>query len=150
MLIPDEYVSSISERLSLYTELDSLETEEELEAFEAKLRDRFGRIPPQVAELFEGLRLRWVCKELGFERLILKNDKLRCYFVDNPQSPFYESRLFQNILDFVNKEGRHRGLSFKQSNKYFILVKDHVRSLREAHETLDKIREKVEAVVTTE
>ncbi|MCB0612048.1 MAG: transcription-repair coupling factor [Phaeodactylibacter sp.] len=150
MLIPDEYVSSISERLSLYTELDSLETEEELEAFEAKLRDRFGRIPPQVAELFDGLRLRWVCKELGFERLILKNDKLRCYFVDNPQSPFYESRLFQNILDFVNKEGRHRGLSFKQSNKYFILVKDHVKSLREAHQALEKIKEKVGAAVTTE
>ena len=143
MLIPDEYVSSISERLSLYTELDSLETEEELEAFESKLKDRFGRIPPQVAELFEGLRLRWVCKALGFERLILKNDKLRCYFVDNPQSPFYESRLFQNILDFVNKEGRNRGLGFKQSNKYFILVKDHVKSLREAHVVLEKIREKV-------
>ncbi|MCB9293190.1 MAG: transcription-repair coupling factor [Lewinellaceae bacterium] len=149
MLIPDEYVSSISERLSLYTELDSLETEEELAAFGEKLRDRFGRIPPQVAELFEGLRLRWVCKGLGFERLILKNGKLRCYFVDNPQSHFYESRLFQNILDFVNKEGRNRGLSFKQSNKYFILVKDHVKSLREAHEVLEKIREKVSAAPVT-
>ncbi|MCB0548538.1 MAG: transcription-repair coupling factor [Phaeodactylibacter sp.] len=144
MLIPDEYVSSISERLSLYTELDSLETEEELKAFESRLDDRFGRIPAQVAELFEGLRLRWVCKALGFERLILKNDKLRCYFVDNPQSPFYESQLFQNILDFVNQEGPRRGLGFKQSNRYFILVKDHVKSLQEAHEVLEKIRGKVE------
>ncbi|MCO6491887.1 MAG: transcription-repair coupling factor [Phaeodactylibacter sp.] len=149
MLIPDEYVSSISERLSLYTELDSLETEEELAAFGEKLRDRFGRIPPQVAELFEGLRLRWVCKGLGFERLILKNGKLRCYFVDNPQSPYYESQLFQNILDFVNKEGPRRGMSFKQSNRYFILVKDHVKSLREAHENLEKIKEKVSAAPVT-
>jgi len=141
MLIPNEYVSSISERLSLYTELDSLETEEELKAFQSRLNDRFGRMPPQVMELFDGLRLRWVCKKLGFERLILKNGKLRCYFVDNPQSHFYESQIFQNILGFVNIEGPRRGLSFKQSNKYFILVKDHVNSLREAHEVLEKIKE---------
>ncbi len=145
MLIPDEYVSSIQERLNLYTELDALETEEELEKFEAELRDRFGRIPPQVTELFEGLRLRWVCKQLGFERLILKNDKLRCYFVENPQSHFYDSSQFQRTVQYVTTQGPRKGLSFKKSTKHFIMVKDHVQSLREAHELLEKIKGKVGA-----
>src|SRR5690606_438585 len=78
MLIPDEYVNNIQERLNLYTELDKIETEAELAAFADKLKDRFGPVPAEVRELFEGLKLRWLCKELGFERLILKNRKLRC------------------------------------------------------------------------
>ena len=143
MLIPDEYVSNIQERLSLYTELDAIETEEALAEFESRLRDRFGKLPVQVKGLFEGLRLRWVCKALGFERIILKNDKLRCYFVENPQSSFYESSLFNNILQLVSTQGHKMGLSFKQSNKHFILVKDHVKGLWEAHEVLQKILNKV-------
>ncbi len=143
MLIPDEYVSNIQERLSLYTELDGIETEEELARFEERLRDRFGKLPVQVKDLFEGLRLRWACKALGFERIILKNNKLRCYFVENPQSPFYESTLFNNMLQLVSTQGNKMGLSFKQSHKHFILVKDHVKGLSEAHEVLQKILNKV-------
>ena len=143
MLIPDEYVSIIQERLNLYTELDGLETEEELTAFEDKLRDRFGPVPGQVKELFDGLRLRWVCRELGFERLILKSNKLRCYFVENPQSPFYESELFQSILAFVQQEGHRQGLSFKKSTRHFMLIKDNVRSLQKALKVLRKIKGKV-------
>ena len=146
MLIPDEYVSSIQERLSLYTELDGIETEEELAQFEERMRDRFGKLPIQVKELFEGLRLRWVCKALGFERIILKNNKLRCYFVENPQSAFFESALFNNIIQLISTQGNKQGLSFKQSHKQFILVKDGVKGLREAHEVLQRILDKVGAV----
>jgi transcription-repair coupling factor (superfamily II helicase) len=147
MLLPDEYVSSISERLSLYTELDDIETEDALQQFEDKLRDRFGKIPPEVKELFEGLRLRWICKQLGFERVILKNDKLRCYFIENPQSVFYESQLFKNIMQFIAKEGNKQGLSVKQSARNIILVKDQVRSLKKAREVL---KEMAEALSLTE
>ncbi|HEB62525.1 MAG TPA: transcription-repair coupling factor, partial [Bacteroidetes bacterium] len=89
MLLPDEYVNNIQERLNLYTELDQVDSEEHLEKFAAKLKDRFGKIPRQVNELFDALRLRWVCKQLGFERVILKNQKLRCYFISDPQSSFF-------------------------------------------------------------
>jgi transcription-repair coupling factor (superfamily II helicase) len=147
MLLPDEYVSSISERLSLYTELDDIETEDALQQFEDKLRDRFGKIPPEVKELFEGLRLRWICKQLGFERVILKNNKLRCYFIENPQSVFYESQLFKNIMQFIAKEGNKQGLSVKQSARNIILVKDQVRSLKKAREVL---KEMAEALSLTE
>ncbi len=139
MLIPSEYVSNITERLSLYTELDSIETEEALTQFADNLRDRFGRLPVQVRELFEGLRLRWVCRRLGFERIVLKNNKLRAYFVENPQSSFYETATFRNIIGFVSSKGSSHGLSFKQSNKSFILVKDGVKSLKGTKAVLEDI-----------
>lgn len=143
MLIPDEYVQNIQERLRLYTELDGIETETELQKFEEALRDRFGRVPSQVLELFEGLRLRWTCKKLGFERIILKNDKLRCYFVENPQSLFYESDTFQKILQFISTEGEPLGLSFKKSHRYFMMIKDGVKSLRAARAVLRNVAENV-------
>ena len=75
MLIPDDYVKNTQERLSLYTQMDSLKDELELQKFGRQLKDRFGKIPRQVRELSDGLRLRWACKKLGFERVILKNKK---------------------------------------------------------------------------
>ncbi|MEN0005813.1 MAG: TRCF domain-containing protein, partial [Bacteroidota bacterium] len=147
MLIPDEYISVIQERLSLYTELDRIEKEENLQAFEAKLRDRFGPVPDQVIELFEGLRLRWTCKRLGFERVILKNNKLRCYFVENPQSLFYDSPVFQKILQFVTVQGHKYGLSFKKTPRHFIMIKEGVSSLRQARKELLVLEEALADVV---
>ncbi len=149
MLIPDEYVKNIQERLSLYTELDNIETEEKLEAFEQMLRDRFGRIPQPVFALFDGLRLRWSCRRLGFERVILKRNKLRCYFVENPQSPFFESPLFQRIMQYVASQGALKGLSFKWSNKHLILIKENVKSLKEANGLLLDLVEQTSLVTET-
>jgi transcription-repair coupling factor (superfamily II helicase) len=147
MLIPDEYVVSIHERLSLYTKLDKLESEEELEKFQQDLRDRFGPVPKEIDELFAGLRVRWSCRELGFERVILKRNKLRCYFVENPQSPFYESDQFQQVLRFISTQGRKHGLSLKQSNRHLIMIKENVRSLNAANEVLKSIIDEVFAPV---
>ncbi|MEO0337725.1 MAG: TRCF domain-containing protein, partial [Bacteroidota bacterium] len=143
MLIPDEYISNIQERLSLYTELDKIEKEEDLEAFKRKLGDRFGKIPAEVKELFAGLRLRWSCKNLGFERVILKSGKLRCYFVENPQSPFYESPRFQKVMGYITTQGKKQGLHLKQSNRHLIMIKDGVRSLKQGNAVLKRILEAV-------
>jgi transcription-repair coupling factor (superfamily II helicase) len=140
MLIPDEYVSNIQERLSLYTELDKIENEEGIERFEANLKDRFGPVPKQVKELFEGLRLRWICKQLGFERLSLKNRKLRCYFITNAQSTYFESDLFNKILAYVSTKGHHYEITLKQSRNYLLLVKDGVHNLREVKKILERIK----------
>ena len=147
MHIPTEYVLSTEERLRLYTVLDKVESEEGILEFEAQLRDRFGPVPHEVTDLFEGLRLRWACKELGFERLVLKNEKLRCYFVENPQSPFYESALFQGIMQWMASEGQKHGLTFKKSHRYFFMVKEGVRSLRQAKELLRTMEGQVNAVM---
>ncbi len=140
MHLPSEYVSSVSERLSLYTALDQLETERELNTFEHQLRDRFGKIPQPTTELFEGLRLRWVARELGFERVILKDGKLRCYFLENPQSAYYDSPLFQCLFRWLGTDGARAGLHLKKSTRSLIMVKDQVRSLSAARKVLEQLR----------
>ena len=141
MLIPDEYVANIQERLNLYTKLDNLKTQQELDDFGIQLADRFGPIPSQVHELFDGLKLRWICRELGFERIILKNGKMRCFFVENPQSMYYETDLFKNLFDFIVKGGYKLGLKFKQSPKNLIIIKEGISNLKSAKSFLDSLQE---------
>jgi transcription-repair coupling factor (superfamily II helicase) len=143
MLIPDEYVSNIQERLSLYTQLDALNTEKEIENFTKMLVDRFGALPKQVKELFNGLRLRWLCKRMGFDRVILKGNKLRCYFIENPQSPFFESATFNQIMAFLPIGGHELELKLKQSNKRLIVLKEGVSSLKAAEVLLKKLESKL-------
>ena len=140
MHIPDEYVSNTQERLFLYTQLDEIENEDGIQKFAAMLTDRFGKIPLQIEELFDGLRLRWVAKELGFERIFLKNNKLQGFFVGNPQSSFYETKGFKNILNYVLKKGENRQMSFKQSAKHFIFIRENVRSLNGARSIMEILR----------
>ena len=139
MLIPDEYVSNTNERLSLYTQLDEIEDEAGIAAFSKMLEDRFGKLPKQVNFLFDGLRLRWLCKQLGFERLILKGGKLRCYFVSDPQSSFYETEQFNKIIQFVGAKGRIMGFHLKQTARELIFVQDEVRSMKQAKGTLETL-----------
>jgi transcription-repair coupling factor (superfamily II helicase) len=128
MLIPDEYVRNTQERLNLYTQLNDVADEAGIEAFAAMLKDRFGeQLPLPVENLFEGLRLQWLCKRIGFERLILKGGKLRCYFLGDPQSSYFETAQFQKALQFVQQHGRVMGLSLKQTTKELILVRDELR-----------------------
>ncbi len=140
MHIPDDYVTSIQERLALYTQMDKLEDEAGIEAFVNGMEDRFGKVPKSVFNLFEGLRMRWYGKKLGFERINLKGNKLRCYFISDPQSTFYETEHFNRLVAFVNgKADRHLG--FKQSNRYFIMIKDECRGLKPAIAVLKNISE---------
>jgi transcription-repair coupling factor (superfamily II helicase) len=127
ILIPDSYVESITERLSLYTRLDNCDTEEELQRFHEELIDRFGPIPPQVEDLFDTVRIRKLAVSLGFEKLVLKEDTMRCYFIDRPDSPYFESSTFRDILEYLQKETNKARL--KQAGKHFLLVVDHVRSM---------------------
>ncbi len=130
MLIPDGFVASTQERLNLYTELDGLNSEEEIDAYKARLADRFGKLPPPVEALFDALRLRWVCKRLGFERLHFKGGKLRLYFLGDPQSSFFETAVFKRTMAFVITKGKTVGLSMKQTNKELLLVADGVRGVK--------------------
>jgi transcription-repair coupling factor (superfamily II helicase) len=127
ILIPDSYVESITERLSLYQRLDNCENEEELVEFEYELKDRFGNVPKQVSDLFDTVRCRRLAVELGFERLLLKDETLKCYFINNPVSPYFESKVFQAILDFIQKGTNKARL--KQTGKLFMLLVDDVATM---------------------
>jgi len=130
MLIPDSYVNQIRERLSLYTTLDHLKNEEELDTFAADLRDRFGPYGQEVENLFQGLRLRWLGKVLGFERIIVTDKKLRCFFPNDPQSAYYESSVFRDLLTHVNKNPKKLKMKVKQSRSHLILVVDDMSSMK--------------------
>jgi transcription-repair coupling factor (superfamily II helicase) len=129
ILIPDTYVENIGERLSLYTQLDNLDSDEEMDAFATELQDRFGPIPPQVQDLFTTLRGRRLACELGFEKLILKNEQMRLYFVSNPDSPYFESDTFNHILSYIQTRANNARL--KQVGKNFMLVVNSVKNMND-------------------
>lgn len=139
MRIPEDYVTNTQERLSLYTQMNDINDEQGLETFTTMLTDRFGKIPVPVFTLFEALRLQWLCKRLGFERLILKGGKLRCYFLSKPQSAFFETEEFHKIIAFIATHGRKMGISMKQTTKEFILVQEEVRGIKQAKSTLEQL-----------
>jgi transcription-repair coupling factor (superfamily II helicase) len=135
ILIPDSYISNITERLSLYKELDSLESEEALLAFQEKLIDRFGPIPSETQELFNAIRLRRLAKSIGIEKLILKNQVMTGHFLSNEASPYYQSEIFTAVLKYVQanisscrmKEGSGKlSITFQK----IITIKDALSVLR--------------------
>ncbi|MES2796622.1 MAG: transcription-repair coupling factor [Bacteroidota bacterium] len=101
--VPDYYVNNISERLSIYNQLDNLKTEEELVEFKNSLIDRFGKLPSETADLFEIVRVRWIAESLGIEKLQFKNNILKCYFVSTEQQNYFTSETFGKVLDYVKK-----------------------------------------------
>ena len=109
ILIPNYYVNSISERLKLYNELSSLSEEEQLVEYEAKLIDRFGPLPTEVQELILSLRLRWIGKTLGFQRISLKNENLTGYF-PTQENPYFQSVTFGKILEYF--KNNHKKFKF--------------------------------------
>ena len=127
ILIPDSYVESITERLSLYSRLDNCENEKELIEFHAELIDRFGPIPPQVEDLFTTVRCRKLAVELGFEKMLLKDETLRGFFVSNPDSPYFQSSTFNGILQFLQK-GTNKA-KLKQVGKNGILIVEDVKDM---------------------
>jgi transcription-repair coupling factor (superfamily II helicase) len=143
ILIPDSYVESITERLSLYTRLDSCENETELQLFHEEMVDRFGPIVPQVDDLFTTVRCRWLAVGIGFEKMTLKENTLRCYFINRPDSPYFESDLFKNVLEYLQKGTNKARL--KQAGKMFLLVVDDVKDMLSMHQFLERMHEKVKS-----
>ncbi|HEX4877420.1 MAG TPA: transcription-repair coupling factor [Chitinophagaceae bacterium] len=127
ILIPDEYVESITERLSLYQRLDNCETEHELSEMKQELADRFGPVPQQVDDLFVTVRCRKLAVDLGFEKMSLKDDTLRCFFINRPDSPFFESATFQKIIQFL-QTGTNKG-RLKQTGKLFLLIANDIKNM---------------------
>ncbi len=141
ILIPDHYVEQIAERLVLYTRLDHCRDEEELIRFHDEMQDRFGPIPLCVEDLFTTVRCRKMSVELGFERLTLKQKTLRCYFVNNPDSPYFESALFQSILFHIQTKTNKSHL--KQTGKNFLLITEHVESMEQVELFLNDLKRTV-------
>ncbi len=139
LLFPDKYIQSTSERMLLYRELDNLESEDALIQFEAGLIDRFGKLPPESIELIEVVRLRWAAIRIGMEKIILKNKKMVCHFISDPQSAFYQSPVFSQILLYV--QTHHQTCRMKEGNNRLSLTFEKVKSVKKAKEILEGVGE---------
>ena len=144
ILIPDEYVSSVAERINLYKELDSIENEKSLRKFEEEIIDRFGPIPPAVQEMIRAVQLRWVAKDIGLEKVVLKQNKMICYFVSNQDSPYYQSPIFTNVLQYI-QQNPNKG-KLKERKERLSLVYEKINSINGALELLNELVLKEKAI----
>ncbi|RLD43227.1 MAG: transcription-repair coupling factor [Bacteroidetes bacterium] len=101
ILIPSEYISNFTERLSLYKELDEISDETELQLFQSRLSDRFGSLPQPAKSLINTIRLRWLAKKIGFEKLSIKFNRMTGYFAGDQESPYFQSEAFGKVLSFI-------------------------------------------------
>ncbi|HTF82778.1 MAG TPA: TRCF domain-containing protein, partial [Cytophagales bacterium] len=136
VIIPEKYVSNVSERLSLYTELDKLNNEEELTAFVKGIVDRFGPLPEEFKELVDTVRLRWLAEKAGFIRVSLKNSTIRCY-ANAQNDAFFSAPSFQNILKYVQANSKKSRLKELKDQLMFII--DEIKNIKEAINILQQL-----------
>ena len=141
ILFPDNYVNSITERLSLYNKLGTLESEEELIIFETEIVDRFGKTPNEVSDLLGSVRIKWLAKALGLEKIILKQKRMLGYFVANQQSDFYQTEAFTKMLKYVQQNGKNCVMKEKETKNGLRLLITFIRidSVKTALAILQKI-----------
>ncbi len=137
ILIPEDYVKNITERLNLYTQIDNIKEESELADFIQSVEDRFGKLPPAVEDLFKTVRLRWLAIELGFEKLTLKGGKMKCNFLPSDNQDYFNSDKFGRILQYVQQHSKNCQL--KEMRKKLLLIIGDVRSIEQGIEVLRSI-----------
>ena len=137
LLFPNEYIPSSSERMLLYRELDKLELDKDVDAFKARLIDRFGAIPPEGEELIRIVPLRRIAKRLGIEKIFLKSGRMTLFFVSNPDSPYYQSEAFGKIIGYMSRYPRQCNLR-EQNGKRSMIIKD-IKDVQSAVRELQEI-----------
>lgn len=137
VLIPESYVKNISERLSLYTRLDTVKNEDELTALRQELDDRFGEPPRSVEDLFKTVQLRWKAERLHFEKLTLKNNTMKGYFVSTPNDSFMQSEQFGKVIDYIQLNPKRSSL--KDAKGKLLITFLNVPTLDEAKTILTQI-----------
>jgi transcription-repair coupling factor (superfamily II helicase) len=144
LLFPDDYINNTTERLNLYTELNTLKTEEELQKFESQLIDRFGAYPTQVEDLLNSVRIKWMATGIGLEKVVLKKGILMGYFISDQESAFYQSPEFSNVLSYVQQHSETCRLKEKQTRNglRLLLIFDGIKSVNKALEVLEPLAAK--------
>ncbi|MBQ0075213.1 MAG: transcription-repair coupling factor [Prevotella sp.] len=137
MYFPDTYVPGSSERMILYRELDSIESDEDLDAYRKRMEDRFGPVPPEGEELMMVVLLRRIGRRLGCEKLILKQHSMQMQFVSNEDSVFYQSKYFASVLEYVGRHPKYCGFRVV-AGRNRLVIKD-VKSVKEGVSVLKKM-----------
>jgi transcription-repair coupling factor (superfamily II helicase) len=134
LLFPDDYINNITERLNLYTQLNTVKEEEGLAKFEAELVDRFGELPTQAVDLFNSVRIKWLANSIGLEKVILKKNKIIGYFLSDQQSTFYQTEAFTRVLQYVQSYPKQCQLKEKKTRNglRLLLVFDNIVTIEKA------------------
>lgn len=140
ILIPHEYISDISERLSIYNTLDNIKNETELQQCVHALEDRFGPVPSSLENLIESVRLRWQAIHLGFEKIVLKGGTLKAY-ISGKDTAYFQSDVFGGIVSYVQGHARHSRM--KEQKDRLVVVVDDVETVQQAMRVLDEMGGKV-------
>jgi transcription-repair coupling factor (superfamily II helicase) len=148
LLFPDNYINNITERLTLYTELTTIDTEKRLLEFQEHLKDRFGDIPMEVKDLLNSVRIKWIAKNIGIEKVVMKKNKLIGYFIADQQSEFYQSPVFTKVLQFVQNNAQICKIKEKQTRNglRLLLVFENINSATKALEVLQPFGQDTELV----
>ncbi|MCQ2252133.1 MAG: transcription-repair coupling factor [Bacteroidales bacterium] len=137
VLLPSDYVENVAERVKIYRTLDTVKDETELDGLAARLTDRFGKIPLQTLRLFNVVKMRWLAIRLGIEKITLKNGKMLCYFVSQPNSPYFQTATFGNILIYLQKNKNN--CQMKQINGKAGMVIDKITKTEQALKFLQNL-----------
>ena len=137
VLFSADYIQSVSERISLYRELDSIQDEASLVEFEHRLEDRFGKIPAEGQSLMLVVKLRWLAMRFGVEKLVLKNEQMTAFLVSNAQSPYYQSEPFGKLLHYMTTHPRKCQLRERNMRRSVVFM--DVKSVEKAWEVFSEI-----------
>ena len=137
LLLPSFYVPTESERIALYQELDNIERETDLQQFKARLQDRFGKIPHVTSELLRIPRLRRLARQLGIEKVTLKNERMYIFFVDESNQAYYQSPMFGRLLNYLQKNPRRVKIRENNGRRSFVI--DRVETVEEAVDILQEV-----------
>ena len=145
VLFPDDYVNNITERLTLYTQLNEIGGEEGLQNFERQLEDRFGELPVQVVDLMNSVRIKWIARHIGLEKVVMKKGKLIGYFIGDQQSDFYQSERFRRVLQFVQTHPQHCKMKEKQTRNglRLLLIFDKIDSVAAALQAMEPLAQQL-------
>jgi len=146
LLFPDDYINSVAERYTLYTDLNNVKTEEELATFEVKLVDRFGPLPEEAEDLLDSVRIKWVSTKIGLEKVVMKKGKLTGFFISDQQSPFFQSPAFGRVLQFVQENAYRLQLKEKKSTKglRLLLKSDDAKTVQDVVRLLQPMNPKTQ------
>ncbi len=136
--IPDDYIDITAEKIRIYKILDAQTDEKEIDRFGRQMEDRFGPLPDEVKNLLNVVKIRNLGTRLGFEKIIVKNGMQIMFFVNNPLSPYYKSKVFETVLGRVNENSQL--FKFNQDGGRLRTVSRGVDTLDKALQILKKLQ----------
>jgi len=133
LLIPNNYVNNMTERMSLYKRLNTIQSHPEIKEFEAELQDRFGPVTKSIKDLLTSIGIKLLGHDILCEKIVLKQEKMIMTFSKN-----IKQKTLKNIIDLLqcNQNNRYTIKEVDDTIKVYVL---QVKNIDEAQKIIKKI-----------